>query len=123
MPGRSIASNRQRQTAEMADKKIIAVVGATGAQGGGLVRAILNDLDGGLTARAITRDPGSDKEKVLAGAGAEVFEANIDDHGTALRVRAEWATCGAMLSGSSNIVTFGSSFGVLSQKVTAAVIG
>ena len=27
----------------MAAKKILAVVGATGAQGGGLVRAILND--------------------------------------------------------------------------------
>ena len=27
----------------MSDKKIIAVVGATGSQGGGLVRAILND--------------------------------------------------------------------------------
>ena len=30
----------------MADKQIIAVVGATGAQGGGLVRAILNDPAG-----------------------------------------------------------------------------
>jgi len=28
----------------MADKKIIAVVGSTGAQGGGLCQAILNDL-------------------------------------------------------------------------------
>ena len=27
----------------MADKKIIAVVGATGSQGGGLAQAILND--------------------------------------------------------------------------------
>ena len=40
----------------MADKKIIAVVGATGAQGGGLVRAILDDPSGGFAARAITRD-------------------------------------------------------------------
>ena len=40
----------------MAEKKIIAVVGATGAQGGGLVRAILHDTSGGFKARAITRD-------------------------------------------------------------------
>jgi uncharacterized protein YbjT (DUF2867 family) len=41
----------------MADKKIIAVVGATGAQGGGLARAILADPNGGFACRAITRDP------------------------------------------------------------------
>ncbi len=40
----------------MADYKIIAVVGATGAQGGGLIRAILSDQESGFTARAITRD-------------------------------------------------------------------
>jgi uncharacterized protein YbjT (DUF2867 family) len=37
----------------MADKKIIAVTGATGSQGGGLVRAILSDVSGGFTARAL----------------------------------------------------------------------
>ncbi len=41
----------------MADKKLIAVVGATGAQGGGLARAILADPDGGFAVRALTRDP------------------------------------------------------------------
>ena len=46
-------------------KKIIAVLGATGAQGGGLVRAILNDPSGGFAARAITRDPNSDKAREL----------------------------------------------------------
>src|SRR2546423_546158 len=61
------------------DKKIIAVVGATGAQGGGLVRAILNDKTGGFAARAITRHPTSDKAKALADAGAEVVAANVDD--------------------------------------------
>jgi uncharacterized protein YbjT (DUF2867 family) len=40
----------------MADKKIIAVLGATGSQGGSLVRAILSDPNGGFAARAITRD-------------------------------------------------------------------
>ena len=63
----------------MAEKKIIAVVGATGAQGGGLVRAILNDPDGGFAARAITRDVNSDKAKALARLGAEVVAANVDD--------------------------------------------
>jgi uncharacterized protein YbjT (DUF2867 family) len=63
----------------MAEKKIIAVVGATGAQGGGLVRAILNDPNGGFQARAITRDINSDKAKELAGLGAHVVAADIDD--------------------------------------------
>ncbi|MDP3910117.1 MAG: NmrA family NAD(P)-binding protein [Gemmatimonadales bacterium] len=40
----------------MGDKKIIAVVGATGAQGGGLVRAILSDKTSPFTTRALTRD-------------------------------------------------------------------
>ena len=63
----------------MADKKIIAVVGATGAQGGGLVRAILEDKNGPFTARAITRNVNSDKAKALAEAGAEVVKGDADD--------------------------------------------
>src|SRR5687768_9842120 len=63
----------------MADKKIIAVTGATGTQGGGLVRAILADPNSGFAARAITRDPGKDKAKELAAAGAEVVQGNLDD--------------------------------------------
>ncbi len=63
----------------MADNKVIAVVGATGAQGGGLVRAILNDPEGGFAARAITRNKGSDKAKQLAKLGAEVVEADLDN--------------------------------------------
>jgi uncharacterized protein YbjT (DUF2867 family) len=65
--------------AKKTDKKIIAVVGATGAQGGGLVRAILNDKTGGFAARAITRDPNSDKAKALADEGAEVVGADLDN--------------------------------------------
>jgi uncharacterized protein YbjT (DUF2867 family) len=61
------------------NKKIIAVVGATGAQGGGLVRAILNDKNGSFAARAITRDPNSEKAKALADAGAEVVAGDVDD--------------------------------------------
>ena len=63
----------------MSDKKIIAVVGATGAQGGGLVRAIQADSAGPFKARAITRNAGSEKAQALAALGAEVVEANIDD--------------------------------------------
>ena len=63
----------------MAEKKIIAVVGATGAQGGGLARAILNDPSGDFTARVLTRDPNSDKAKELAKLGAEVVAADVDD--------------------------------------------
>jgi uncharacterized protein YbjT (DUF2867 family) len=63
----------------MAEKKIIAVVGATGAQGGGLVRAILNDKDGVFAARALTRNPNSDKAKELAKMGAEVVAADLDN--------------------------------------------
>ena len=63
----------------MSEKKIIAVLGATGAQGGGLVRAILNDPNGGFAARALTRDVNSDKAKALAQLGAEVVAADVDD--------------------------------------------
>jgi uncharacterized protein YbjT (DUF2867 family) len=63
----------------MAEKKIIAVVGATGAQGSGLVRAIMADRGGPFTARALTRDPNSDKAKALAALGAEIVHADVDD--------------------------------------------
>lgn len=63
----------------MAEKKVIAVVGATGAQGGGLVRAILSNPGGGFAARAITRDVTSEKAKQLAKLGAEVVQGDVDD--------------------------------------------
>ena len=62
----------------MADKKIIAVIGATGAQGGGLVRAILADKSGQFAARAITRKPDSEKARELAAQGAEVVAGDAD---------------------------------------------
>ena len=61
----------------MADKKVIAVVGATGSQGGGLCEAILSD--GEFACRAITRDPNKDKAKALAAKGAEVVAADLND--------------------------------------------
>jgi uncharacterized protein YbjT (DUF2867 family) len=63
----------------MADKKILAVVGATGAQGGGLVEAILADAGGGFAARALTRNPDSEKARSLAARGVEVVAAEIGD--------------------------------------------
>ena len=69
----------------MSSKKIITVFGATGAQGGGLVRAILNDANSEFAVRAVTRDPNSDKAKELAKQGAEVIAADIDDPATMQR--------------------------------------
>jgi len=63
----------------VAEKKTIAVVGATGAQGGGLVNAILNRKSGPFDVRALTRDPESGKARDLASRGAEVFPVNLDD--------------------------------------------
>jgi uncharacterized protein YbjT (DUF2867 family) len=63
----------------MNNKKIIAITGATGAQGGGLAYAILNDPQSEFSVRAITRNPGSDKAKALAKLGAEIVEADMDD--------------------------------------------
>jgi uncharacterized protein YbjT (DUF2867 family) len=63
----------------MAQKKIIAITGATGAQGGGLARAILADPNGPFQARALTRNPDSDKARELARLGAEVVQADLDD--------------------------------------------
>jgi uncharacterized protein YbjT (DUF2867 family) len=77
----------------MTTTRCIAVFGATGAQGGGLARAILDDPDGGFSVRAITRNVGSDKAKALAAAGAEVVAADLDD--TASVVRAMQGAYGA----------------------------
>ncbi|MEV0793467.1 NmrA/HSCARG family protein [Kribbella sp. NPDC050459] len=59
--------------------KLIAVVGATGAQGGALARAILADPSGEFAVRALTRNPDSGAAKDLAAAGAEVVAADLDD--------------------------------------------
>lgn len=61
------------------NKKIIAVAGATGAQGGGLVRAILAEPSGNFVARALTRKRDSEKARELAKLGVEVVAADFDD--------------------------------------------
>lgn len=63
----------------MKEKKIIAVVGATGAQGGGLVRAVVDEPASGFVVRALTRDVRSDKAKALTALGVEVVAADLDD--------------------------------------------
>jgi uncharacterized protein YbjT (DUF2867 family) len=63
----------------MTDKKVIAIVGATGAQGGGLARAILSDPQSEFSVRALTRNVNSDKAKELAKLGAEVVAADLDN--------------------------------------------
>ena len=63
----------------MSDKKTIAVVGAMGSQGGGLVRAIQRDADGEFLARALTRNIDSEKARALGELGAEVVAADVDD--------------------------------------------
>jgi uncharacterized protein YbjT (DUF2867 family) len=63
----------------MSTKKIIVVFGATGAQGGGVAHAILNDPNSEFAVRAVTRDPDSEKAKALAQLGAEIVTADIDD--------------------------------------------
>jgi Predicted nucleoside-diphosphate-sugar epimerases len=63
----------------MSDKKVIAVLGATGAQGGGLARSILSDPNGGFVARALTRNVNSPKALELARLGAEVVAVDVDD--------------------------------------------
>ena len=60
-------------------KKVIAIVGATGAQGGGLVRAIQGDPAGGFTVRAITRDVNGAQARELKQLGVEVVAADVDD--------------------------------------------
>src|SRR5215510_14791322 len=59
--------------------KVIAVIGSTGSQGGGLCNSILSDPSGGFSCRAVTRKTDGDKAKALAARGAEVVKADLDD--------------------------------------------
>jgi uncharacterized protein YbjT (DUF2867 family) len=58
---------------------VITVFGATGAQGGGLARAILADPRRRLALRAVTRKPHSAAARTLAAQGAEIVVADLDD--------------------------------------------
>ena len=62
----------------MKDQRVIAIVGATGAQGGGLARAILADPASGFSVRAVTRRPESAQAGALAARGADIVAADLD---------------------------------------------
>ncbi|KAE8577532.1 hypothetical protein XENTR_v10022936 [Xenopus tropicalis] len=61
----------------MAAKRVVAVFGATGAQGGSVAAALL--ANGGYTVRAITRDTTKPAALKLKEAGAEVVCADLDN--------------------------------------------
>jgi uncharacterized protein YbjT (DUF2867 family) len=63
----------------MNESQLIAVLGATGAQGGGLVRAILADPARTFAVRAISRRVDSPAARTLASLGAEVVQGDLDD--------------------------------------------
>jgi len=60
------------------DHKIVAIVGATGGQGGSLARAILADPAGAFSVRAVTRRPESAAARALAACGADIVTADLD---------------------------------------------
>lgn len=66
----------------------ITVFGATGAQGGSLARAVLADPQRRFRVRAVTRRPQSPGARRLAGAGAEIFRADLDDAASVRRAMA-----------------------------------
>eukprot|EP00523_Entomoneis_sp_CCMP467_P000808 CAMPEP_0168751126 /NCGR_PEP_ID=MMETSP0724-20121128/17654_1 /TAXON_ID=265536 /ORGANISM="Amphiprora sp., Strain CCMP467" /LENGTH=319 /DNA_ID=CAMNT_0008799223 /DNA_START=288 /DNA_END=1247 /DNA_ORIENTATION=- len=59
-------------------KPIIAIIGSTGHQGGGLARAILNDPNSPFQVRAFTRDPSKEASLTLQEAGADVVAFDMD---------------------------------------------
>lgn len=61
----------------MTSKKIILVTGATGAQGGSVAKALLNENK--FAVRILTRNAKSPKAIALQEAGAEIAEGDLDD--------------------------------------------
>ncbi|MFI8008142.1 NmrA family NAD(P)-binding protein [Streptomyces sp. NPDC086010] len=60
----------------------VTVLGATGGQGGGVARAL---LEAGHTVRAVVRDPAGDRAQALRGTGAEVVSGDLADTGSLSR--------------------------------------
>ncbi|KAL5528846.1 hypothetical protein ACEPAG_4820 [Sanghuangporus baumii] len=61
----------------LVEKRLIAVTGATGLQGGSVIRYLLED--GTFRVRALTRKPSSARAKELQGKGVEVVFADFED--------------------------------------------
>jgi uncharacterized protein YbjT (DUF2867 family) len=61
------------------ETKVLVVMGATGAQGGGLARAVLDAASRRFALRAVTRKPRSDPARALASRGADVVYGDADD--------------------------------------------
>ncbi|KAF5621476.1 nitrogen metabolic regulation nmr [Fusarium sp. NRRL 52700] len=61
----------------MTTRKLIAITGATGGQGGPVVNSFVNDPE--LRVCGITRNPSSQKSKNLQARGVEVDQADLDD--------------------------------------------
>lgn len=59
--------------------KVFVVLGATGVQGGSLVKALLNDTSRKWKIRAVTRDPTKPEAKDLESKGIEVVKADLGD--------------------------------------------
>jgi uncharacterized protein YbjT (DUF2867 family) len=73
----------------MSNVKIIAVTGATGAQGGGVVNVMKNTP--GWKVRAVTRNPESDAAKKLSADGSvEVVRADWDDEESLVKAFQVW---------------------------------
>jgi len=60
----------------MSDDKTILITGATGQQGGAVLRHLVGK---GFELRALTRNPDSDKAKALAAQDVEVVKGDLDD--------------------------------------------
>ena len=71
----------------MSDKKIVVVFGATGIQGGSVVKALLNDPETAAKfhIRGITRDPSKPNAKALAEKGVECVKVCALDGGAGRR--------------------------------------
>ena len=63
-------------TSSSSDRPLVAVVGATGQQGGATAAAL---LDAGVRVRALVRDPGKPAARALAERGAELVRADLTD--------------------------------------------